>query len=367
MKSGIGAQKYIQIAEKIQDEIESGIWKEGEPIPTVRALAEKYSVSPQTANKATTHLAGIGILTSRQGSGSIVTASRPRKASAAIPMLIDKARSAYLRGENPAMGYHGKELYLAYLHAMEEEDRTPKLLVYNKNETEIPPAMKEDILAARGLLVQGTLPECYLRFIREKDIPAVLINREIAGNGTGRIGSVLMSGQGLEQMAAYIASLGHQKILYGFSTEFEMTDVYQNRLDFFRQCLSQSGRGIQPEIREFPFSPGSARDAQLLSGFVSEGFKAVVCFNDITALRIYDLVHQSGIRIPEEISVCGYDDMFMAGMAAPPLTTVRVNRNQLLEDSINLLKELMTGPSPSFPVKYSDTDLIIRRSCWQRL
>jgi len=367
MNSGTGTQKYIQIAEKIQDEIEAGVWKEGEPIPTVRALAEKYSVSPQTANKATTHLAGLGILSSRQGSGSVVTASRPRKSSPAIPMLIDKARSAYLRGENSAMGYHGKELYLGYLHAMEEEDRTPRLLVYSKNETEVPREIRETLLSAKGVLVQGTLPECYLSLLKEKDIPAVLINREIPESASGRIGSVLMSGRGLEQMAAYIASLGHKKVLYGFSKEFEMTEVYANRLNFFKTCLNQSGRGGEPDVREFSFSPGSPEDADALSALVAEGFKAIVCFNDITALRIYDLAHQNEIRIPEEISVCGYDDMFMSEMAAPPLTTVRGKKNQLLEDSVRLLKELMKSPSPSYPVKLSDTDLIIRRSCWQRL
>ena len=367
MNKGTGSQKYILIAEKIQDEIEAGIWKEGEMIPTVRVLAEKYSVSPQTANKATSHLAGLGILSSRQGSGSVVTASRPRKSAAAVPMLIDRARSAYLRGENSAMGYHGKELYLAYLNAMEEEGKTPRLLVYSKEDAEVSGEIREALVSARGVLVQGTLPDCYLNLLRERDIPAVLINREAGGACAGRIGSVLMSGRGLEQMAAYMASLGHRQILYAFSKEFEMTDIYQNRLDYFKQCISRSSRGAEPEILEFAFSPGSSKDAEALARQISGGYRAVVCFNDITALRIYDLAHQTGIRIPEDASVCGYDDMFMAEMAAPPLTTVRVNRKLLLEDSVKLLKELMAGSSPACPVRLSDTDLIIRRSCWHRL
>ncbi|MBN2657303.1 MAG: LacI family DNA-binding transcriptional regulator [Spirochaetales bacterium] len=360
------SKKYIQIADLIIDEINKGTWKEGEAIPTVRRLAEIYGVSPQTANKATTHLAGLGIIASRQGSGSLVTGKKSALAGPEIPMLIDKARSSYLRGEDTAVGYHGKELYLNYLHEMKEEGMEPHLLVYDKRETVLPEETKNILLRSKGTLVQGSLPDCYIDFLEKNDIPLVLINRSIHKDFSGRIGSVMMDNGGLEQLSAYVASLGHEKFIFAFSNEFEMTSVYDNRLKVIGNTLEENCRNAKPEISEFHFTPGSNKDSLKLKELIDKGATAILCYNDICALRIYDLLHQQNIRVPEEVSVSGFDDLFMAEMAAPPLTTVKVNRNQLICSSLSLLKELITRTSPCREEGVSETSLVIRRSCWQK-
>lgn len=360
------SKKYIQIANMILEEINKGTWKEGDAIPTVRTLAEMYDVSPQTANKATTHLAGLGIVASRQGSGSIITGKKGIFSGPEIPMLVDKARSSYLRGESTAVGYHGKELYLNYLHEMNEEGIEPSLIVYNKTDTEVSESTRSILKSSKGVLIQGTLPDCYLDYIESADIPAVVINRKIKGDFKGRIGSVAMDNSGLEQLSAYMASLGHEKFVYAFSNEFEMTSVYNNRLDFIKTSLIENLRTSDPEVHEFTFTPGSNDDALILKDLISSGATAVICYNDICALRIYDLLHQQAIRIPEEVSVCGFDDLFMSEIAAPPLTTVKVNRNQLISDSLLLLKELMSRKSPCSISRTSATNLVIRRSCWHK-
>ena len=236
------SKKYLQIANRIMDEIARGTWQEGEAIPTVRSLARMYDVSPQTANKATSHLAGLGIIASRQGSGSLVTGRRSRPAGPEIPMLIDRARSSYLRGENTAVGYHGKELYLNYLHEMNEDGKEPSLIVYDKRDTRISEETKAKLATSRGVLIQGSLPDCYMKYLEDNDVPAVVINRKIPENFRGRIGSVVMENSGLEQLSAYMASLGHMRFLYAFSDEFEKTSVNQTRLDVIRRSLADSSR-----------------------------------------------------------------------------------------------------------------------------
>ncbi len=206
MNNGTSSKKYVQIANQILDEIRKGTWKEGDAIPTVRALAEMYSVSPQTANKATSHLAGLGIIASRQGSGSIVTGKNNRSAGPEIPMLVDRARSSYLRGKSTAVGYHGKELYLNYLHEMNEEGIEPFLIVYDKADSSVSEENRAVLKSCKGVLIQGSLPECYLDFLEENDIPSVVVNRSIKEDYKGRIGTVAMDNSGLEQLCAYMAS-----------------------------------------------------------------------------------------------------------------------------------------------------------------
>ncbi|MDC7232828.1 MAG: LacI family DNA-binding transcriptional regulator [Spirochaetales bacterium] len=366
MDKRVSSKKYIQIANQIMDEINKGTWQEGDIIPTVRALAEMYGVSPQTANKATSHLAGLGIIASRQGSGSVITGKKSLTTGPDIPMLVDRARSSYLEGESTAVGYHGKELYLNYLHEMKEEGTEPCLIVYDKTDTTVSEETRSVLSSAKGVLIQGSLPECYLQFLEENDIPSVVINRQINESHSGRIGSVVMDNSGIEQLCAYIASLGHDKFVYAFSNEFEMTTVYQNRLEVIRQNLKESCRSTEAEVREFTFTPGSAGDAESLKELIQSGNTALICYNDICALRVYDLLHQKEIRIPEEVSVCGFDDLFMSEMAAPPLTTVKVNRIELIKSSLKLLKELIETSSSEKICRTSLTSLVIRRSCWHK-
>lgn len=357
------AKKYELIAQRIIEQVNNGVWKEGDLIPTVRELAKMYNVSPQTANRATAHLVNIGILSSRQGSGSIIKKQTNEREVESIPMLIDSARSTYLHGVNTAMGYHGKELYLAYLNAMENVDESAKLIIYDKKDKEIPDLSLFENVA--GLLIQGTLPPCYLNYIRENNIPSVVINKTVDESPIGRIGSVFMDYYGLEQLCTYLASLGHNKVIYAFSNEFELTEVYDNRLKIIENSLKKTFNNSDYTLYKFKFSKDNSEDGEKLKELYNSGFRAMLCYNDITALRAYDLLHQLQIRIPEEMSVTGFDDLFMAEIAAPPLTTVRIDRTQFLNDSMSLLRELINSKEPSYPIKKTKTELILRRSCWK--
>lgn len=356
-------KKYELIANQITEKIDSGEWKEGDIIPTVRELAHLYNVSPQTANKATAHLVSLGILSSKQGSGSIVKKKSKEKIKKSIPMLIDKARATYIQGVNTAMGYHGKEIYLAYLHQMEKSDEEARLIIYDKKDTEIKDLSLFENTS--GLLIQGTPPSCYMNYIRDNNIPAVVINKDVEKKNNGRIGSVFMDYYGLEQLCTYLASLGHTKIIYGFSKEFEITEVYNHRLKIIEESLKKAFGNENFDLYKFHFSKDDSADANKLKELYENGYTAILSYNDITALRAYDLLHQLQIRIPEEMSVTGFDDLFMAEIAAPPLTTVRIDRTQLLNDSLELLRELIKEREPSYPIKKTKTELILRRSCWK--
>lgn len=358
-------KKYEIIAKKIIEKIDNGIWREGDLIPPVRELAKIYNVSPQTANKATAHLVGLGVLSSRQGSGSIVNKPISKIEKSSIAMLIDTARYHYIHESNSAMGYHGKEIYLSYLHAMEQANESSRLIIYNKKDTVIDNLNLFDDV--KGLIIQGTPPPCYINFIKEKDIPAVLINKKVEKSEKGRIGSVFMDYYGLEQLCTYLTTLGHKKIIYGFSNEFELSEVYEHRLNIIENTLKKIFNNNDFDLYKFNFSKDNIEDGIKLKELHKNGYNAILCYNDISALRAYDLLHQLQLRIPEEISVTGFDDLFMAEMAAPPLTTVKIDRNQLLNDSLNLLRELINTKGTAYPIKKTKTELILRRSCFKSI
>ena len=64
---------------------------------------------------------------------------------------------------------------------------------------------------------------------------------------------------------------------------------------------------------------------------------AVLASNDLTAIGIMGAVHAAGLRVPEDISVVGFDDIAISSFMPPPLTTIRLSRAEIAERAFNSL------------------------------
>lgn len=68
-----------------------------------------------------------------------------------------------------------------------------------------------------------------------------------------------------------------------------------------------------------------------------------MCASDLIAARTINELHKLGLRVPEDVSVTGFDDLPVAKYLAPPLTTIRQERFALGKSAFSLLKDLMSG------------------------
>jgi len=90
---------------------------------------------------------------------------------------------------------------------------------------------------------------------------------------------------------------------------------------------------------------------------------AIVCSNDIMAVGVMRVLAQRNIKVPAEMSVVGFDDIHLAEFANPPLTTVRMSREDLARSAFNALQQLIDSPTvTSHPPIYVGTTLIVRES-----
>ena len=64
---------------------------------------------------------------------------------------------------------------------------------------------------------------------------------------------------------------------------------------------------------------------------------AVMCSNDMTAIGVLNALHQEGLRVPEDLSVIGFDDIGMAQVTSPPLTTIKVSQVEIARASVDAL------------------------------
>ena len=89
---------------------------------------------------------------------------------------------------------------------------------------------------------------------------------------------------------------------------------------------------------------------------------AIFCVSDNYALQLMNYFMKNGIRIPEDISVSGYDDIFYANFTTPELTTIRQNVEEKALLAVNSMMSMLSGK----PVKHSVTlpvELVVRESC----
>jgi DNA-binding LacI/PurR family transcriptional regulator len=91
---------------------------------------------------------------------------------------------------------------------------------------------------------------------------------------------------------------------------------------------------------------------------------AVLCSNDMTAIGVMRKSHEAGIRIPQDLSVVGFDDVRLAQFVIPPLTTVQMSQSELARLAFNaLLAEVgRENPSPNGTEYLVKTNLVLRGS-----
>ena len=88
---------------------------------------------------------------------------------------------------------------------------------------------------------------------------------------------------------------------------------------------------------------------------------AVCCYNDMSALGAMRSIWLHGLRVPEDISVVGFDDLFLASYTQPPLTTVRQPMRRMGQLAMESLFSLMSGEESEIRIRV-DAELIVRES-----
>ncbi|TDK25431.1 LacI family transcriptional regulator [Arthrobacter crusticola] len=135
------------------------------------------------------------------------------------------------------------------------------------------------------------------------------------------------------------------------------------RLDGYRAGLDAAGVAFDPELvinGDFDYSSGFAAGMELLTH--PEPPTAIFAASDQMALGVYEAARQRGLRIPDDLSVVGFDDLPEAGWASPPLTTVHQPLSAMGSLAARTLVRLIRGESVESPRIEMSTALVQRSS-----
>jgi DNA-binding LacI/PurR family transcriptional regulator len=188
----------------------------------------------------------------------------------------------------------------------------------------------------------------------EIDVPFVIAD---GGSSQARNSVAIDLYAGARMATAHLAELGHTRIAHLAGPDWALDA--EERLRGWRDELSSRGLVI-PEPYVGDWSPESGYRAGL-ELVASGNATAVLCANDRMALGVLHALDDSKVRVPQDISVVGFDDLPESAHLIPPLTTVRQDIVQLGFDMMATLLDLIEGNDEA-PAVRTEPELIVRKS-----
>lgn len=186
----------------------------------------------------------------------------------------------------------------------------------------------------------------------ESDIPVVTVDHKF----NGRIAVLSNNFVGMRQLVDYIISMGHEKIAYIFGDD---TSVTTQRLESFRKTMKAHGLKI-PEEYLISSEYRNLKKAEKYTKQLLELPNPPTCIiysDDYSAVGGIGQIHAMGRNIPEDISVAGFDDIFIAGQLRPRLTTVFQDTEKIGKKAAEKLIALIEKKTVSMKPVVVNTEL----------
>lgn len=225
------------------------------------------------------------------------------------------------------------------------------------------PDWVEGVLRRRPVgvvLVFSDLPPEYRASLRSRAIPFVIIDP--AGDPSPDVPSVGSANWSGGLMATrHLIELGHTRIAAITGPEDMMCS--HARIDGFRSAMTSAGLSIRPDwIRfgDFHTAGGHEHGRELLDS--PDRPTAIFAGSDLQALGVLEAVRALGMRVPDDLSLVGYDDIPLAKWVSPRLTTIRQPLKRMAEEATRLVLQMAEGPLENVPRMDLATSLIVRES-----
>jgi LacI family transcriptional regulator len=213
-------------------------------------------------------------------------------------------------------------------------------------------ARRTDALIVLG----GNLEDAFLTKIAAT-LPVVTVGRIVVGLENQSIS--VNQEMGAMLGVRHLLGLGHRKIAH-ISGPTSHRDA-RERLLGYQNALAEFGIAFDPSLvieGNYQERAGLLATEQLLSRHTD--ISAIFCANDQTAFGARLALHRKGIRVPEDISLLGFDDLFASSFTTPPLTTVRQPGEEMGMNAARLVLSLLEQ-RPLIPTPLNPT-LIVRES-----
>jgi LacI family transcriptional regulator len=264
-----------------------------------------------------------------------------------VPALSNNYVSEILRGIDEKLAESNYNLILYTTHRHQGKESSYVATIMNGG-------------ADGLLLVVPLMSTSYLEVLRRQDFPYVLIDQVDKTQKSNVVNGT--NWQGAYEATQYLIELGHRRI--AFLAGLMGLNSAAERLEGYTAAMSAHGIPVcEDYIVESDFREhGGYLSAQKLLA-LPELPTAIFASNDMSAFGAMEAIREHGLRIPEDISVIGFDDIPQASIVYPKLTTVHQPLAQMGREAVAILLESMKNQAAEIRQVALETHLIIRDSC----
>ena len=320
------------------------------PMTVSRVLNKRPDVAPQTRERVERMIAQSGFVPARSAS------VRRERHHGLIDLVVPALDTAYsleiARGVEAALEPTGYRLVLSCTYSSSRDLAKQERMWMAK---------LSQGRTDGAILVLYADQSGRLGALRRRHIPFVVVDPVgDLGPDVPSVGATNWAGA--RAATEYLLSLGHPRV--GFIGGPHELLCAEERLSGYRSALEAGGMPVVAElVRPGNFMDDMGYKQTLALMELAEPPTAIFAGSDSQALGAYAALRELGIRVPEDVSVVGFDDTLLAPFATPPLTTIRQPLAEMGRYAARSLFRLLEGrPVSSLRVQLATT-LVIRSSC----
>ena len=324
--------------------------------PRMKDIARRLGVSPATVSRA---LSGTGLVAEP-------TLSRIREAAEALDYRPNvSARNLRRQSSMTVLMVVrdiGNPFYLEVMKGLEAAAREAGYSVLMGNTQNDPEreseyfAMLRDGNADGMVLMTGQMPSSRFRLDR---LPVVVALEHIEGSTFPHV--EIDNAAAARAAVEHLIALGHRRIAHIAGPQGE--PMAQRRRDGYRAAMDAAGLPVLPGYEQAgDYLLQGGRDGCRALFSLDPAPTAIFCANDEMAFGAIHELHRRGLAVPRDVSVVGFDDIYLSEAIYPPLTTVSQPRAEIGRLAMSVLTGIMAGKKgPAEPV-IAPTRLVVRES-----
>ena len=167
----------------------------------------------------------------------------------------------------------------------------------------------------------------------------------------------------VEIVLNYIFKLNHKKIGLLVGRNKVVKNLVDFREKYFKEIMVKNGLYKEEylQIGDFSMESGYIMMKEILK--LEDKPTAVFCGNDSIAMGAYKAIRENKLKIPEDISIIGFNDLKLSQYSIPPLTTIKIDTKLIAQETVNSLIELLEGKRDYHKKVFLPIELIERQSC----
>lgn len=328
--------KYEILKHHVLDQIINGDLVKGQKLPTESEMMAAFSVSRYTVRRAISDLENDNYVYRVQGGGSFVADWQKKrkqdKAPSVIGILSTHVASyifpAIIDGADHVISENGFSLILANTHNEPKRERIALINLMRQN--------------LAGLIIEPTrsatsTPNIDLyEKLRDSGVPMIFINATYPN--FDNVSVVSDDKAAIYEATKYLMAKGHKRIVGAFQVD-DRQGV--NRLDGYMRAYQEQSE-LLTEFTPVIYKSDEITQVlhhmnNMLVRSADQRPTAIIAYNDQLAIQIIALAHDLGLRVPEDISVMGFDDFQLSRYLTPSLTTMSHEKERMGQDAASLL------------------------------